>query len=166
MIEKPKRPKQPDIQERQPPRTLQELINRYDLDNTKIYDFLDELVEKEIEDNYYKSGNTYSTQYIVVSGMITTGATYIALPIYLPKRLDNITSITVNTLKMEARGIKGYLNSNSGVYNFKADSNYSITAQKRAENLISINITKSSAFTNVDNNTPVVFTGEIGLTFN
>lgn len=45
MIEKPKRPKKPDIQERQPPRTLQELISRYDLDNTKIYDFLDGLVE-------------------------------------------------------------------------------------------------------------------------
>ena len=45
MIEKPKRPKKPDIQERQPPRTLQELVNRYDLDNTKVYDFLDELVE-------------------------------------------------------------------------------------------------------------------------
>lgn len=44
MIEKPKRPKQPSIQERQPPRTLEELVNRYDLDNTKIYDFLDELV--------------------------------------------------------------------------------------------------------------------------
>ncbi len=44
MIEKPKRPKKPDIQERQPPRTLQELISRYDLDNTKVYDFLDELV--------------------------------------------------------------------------------------------------------------------------
>lgn len=44
MIEKPKRPKQPNIQDRQPPRTLQELINRYDLDNTKIYDFLDYLV--------------------------------------------------------------------------------------------------------------------------
>lgn len=45
MIEKPKRPKQPNIQDRQPPRTLQELINRYDLDNTKIYDFLDGLVD-------------------------------------------------------------------------------------------------------------------------
>ena len=44
MIDKPKRPKQPNIQDRQPPRTLQELINRYDLDNTKVYDFLDELV--------------------------------------------------------------------------------------------------------------------------
>lgn len=46
MIEKPKRPKKVDIQDRQPPRTLQELINRYDLDNTKIYDYLDELVAK------------------------------------------------------------------------------------------------------------------------
>lgn len=46
MIEKPTRPKQPNIQERQPPRTLQELISRYDLDNTKIYDFLDELIDK------------------------------------------------------------------------------------------------------------------------
>jgi len=46
MIEKPKRPKKLDIQERQPPRTLQELINRYDLDNTNIYDYLDYLVDK------------------------------------------------------------------------------------------------------------------------
>lgn len=45
MIEKPKRPKQPDIQERQPPRTLQELVSRYDLDNTKIYDYLDGLAD-------------------------------------------------------------------------------------------------------------------------
>lgn len=46
MIEKPKRPKRLDIQDRQPPRTLQELTNRYDLDNTKIYDYLDELISK------------------------------------------------------------------------------------------------------------------------
>ena len=68
MIEKPKRPKKPDIQERQPPRTLQELINRYDLDNTKIYDFLDELVnqlnadretiDSDINGKVNKSGDT------------------------------------------------------------------------------------------------------------
>lgn len=45
MIEKPRRPKLPNIQERQPPRTLQELINRYDLDNIQIYDYLDNLVK-------------------------------------------------------------------------------------------------------------------------
>lgn len=45
MLEKPKRPKKIDIQDRQPPQTIQELINRYDLDNVNIYDFLDKLVD-------------------------------------------------------------------------------------------------------------------------
>ena len=44
MIEKPKRPKKIPNQDNKQPQTIQELIRRYDLDNTKIYDFLDELV--------------------------------------------------------------------------------------------------------------------------
>lgn len=43
MIEKPKRPKKIPNQDNKQPQTIQELIRRYDLDNTKIYDFLDEL---------------------------------------------------------------------------------------------------------------------------
>jgi len=46
MIEKPKRRKKTDLQDKQPPRTLEELINRYDLDNTMVYDYLDYLVDK------------------------------------------------------------------------------------------------------------------------
>ena len=45
MIEKPKRKKQLNNQDRQIPTNIQELINRYDLDNAKIYDFLDYLVD-------------------------------------------------------------------------------------------------------------------------
>lgn len=45
MLEKPKRPKQLKSQDRQIPITIQDLINRYDLENLKIYDFLDELVD-------------------------------------------------------------------------------------------------------------------------
>lgn len=45
MLEKPKRAKQLNNQDRQLPATIQELINRYDLENLKIYDFLDELVD-------------------------------------------------------------------------------------------------------------------------
>ena len=45
MIEKPKRPKKILNQDNKQPQTIQELIRRYDLDNTKIYDFLDELVD-------------------------------------------------------------------------------------------------------------------------
>lgn len=44
MIEKPKRPKQLNNQDRKIPASIQELITRYDLDNTDIYNFLDYLV--------------------------------------------------------------------------------------------------------------------------
>ena len=44
MLEKPKRPKKISNQDNKQPQSIQELIRRYDLDNTKIYDFLDELV--------------------------------------------------------------------------------------------------------------------------
>ena len=44
MIEKPKRPKKIPNQDNKQPQTIAELIRRYDLDNTKIYDFLDKLV--------------------------------------------------------------------------------------------------------------------------
>lgn len=45
MIEKPNRPIKPNIQDRLQPKSFDELIQKYDLDNTKIYDFLDYLVE-------------------------------------------------------------------------------------------------------------------------
>lgn len=44
MIEKPKRPKKIPNQDNKQPQTIQELIRRYDLDNTKVYDFLDYIV--------------------------------------------------------------------------------------------------------------------------
>ena len=46
MIEKPKRPKKIPNQDNKQPQTIQELIRRYDLDNTKIYDYLDSLVSQ------------------------------------------------------------------------------------------------------------------------
>ena len=45
MLEKPKRPKQLNNQDRQLPATIQELVNRYDLENKNIYKFLDYLVD-------------------------------------------------------------------------------------------------------------------------
>ncbi len=45
MIEKIKRKKQLNNQDRQITANIQELINRHDLDNKKIYDFLDYLVD-------------------------------------------------------------------------------------------------------------------------
>lgn len=45
MIEKIKRKNQIDNQDKQQPQTIQDVIRRYDLDNTKIEDFLDYLVD-------------------------------------------------------------------------------------------------------------------------
>ncbi|MBR6688809.1 MAG: hypothetical protein IKL68_02200 [Clostridia bacterium] len=44
MIERPKRPMKIHNQDNKQPQTIEQLIRRYDLDNTKIYDFLDELI--------------------------------------------------------------------------------------------------------------------------
>lgn len=45
MIEKIQRKKQIDNQDKQQPQTVKDLIRRYDLDNTKIQDYLDYLVD-------------------------------------------------------------------------------------------------------------------------
>lgn len=45
MIEKIKRRKQIDNQDKQQPQTAQDLIRRYDLDNKEIKDYLDYLVD-------------------------------------------------------------------------------------------------------------------------
>ena len=65
MIEKPKRPKKISNQDNKQPQTIQELIRRYDLDNTKIYDYLDTLVlqinsqYKQTLENIYPIGSIY-----------------------------------------------------------------------------------------------------------
>lgn len=45
MLEKPKRVEKVSIQDRIQPTTVEELIKKYDLDNRKIYDYLDYLVD-------------------------------------------------------------------------------------------------------------------------
>lgn len=63
MLEKPKRAKQLNNQDRQIPATIQELINRYDLENKDIYKFLDYLVDNingnksEVIDNLESESN-------------------------------------------------------------------------------------------------------------
>ena len=60
MIKKPERPVQLERQDRQIPANIQDLINRYDLDNTKIYDYLDYLVGNML-DFYHPIGSYYET---------------------------------------------------------------------------------------------------------
>lgn len=119
---------------------------------------------------FYQPGDTFECDYdVIMSGYITSGATGVRVSFPSPKRLDNINSITCQSFKCEARGIKGYLNGEAGSIEFAGRSGYTISINKSNNNVINFLIIKSSAWTNVDNNTPVVFVaykGYLKLTFN
>lgn len=100
----------------------------------------------------------------VANGYISGGTQSLFVTLVTPKRLDNITSITINSINVEARGTSGYLNSQAGYVEYVGKSGYTITAWKSGNNTITIRLKKSSAFTNVNNNTPVVLDGYFKLT--
>lgn len=119
---------------------------------------------------FYEPGETFECDYdVILNGYITSGATGVRVAFPSPKRLDNIKSITCQSFKCEARGLKGYLNGEAGSIEYVGRSGYTITINKSNNNVINFLIIKSSAWSNVDNNTPVVFVaykGYLKLTFN
>lgn len=120
---------------------------------------LDELLELQ----QFQPGETLTIPEIVLSGLITSGSTSVKLNYTFPKSIHNV-NITVDTLSCEARGTKGYLNGTSGYQNFMT-SGYEVSILKSDDFNVLVNVVKTSAFTNVDNNTPVVFRGKITFKF-
>ena len=119
-----------------------------------------------ISPTHYVAGDTLSiTSYTDLNGFITSSTTSVSFSLYTPKNLANITSITVTAFTGTLRGISGYLNNQTTAKNWLSDSNYTITATKMSDNMIRIVCDKSSAFTNVTNNTPVSYYGTVGLSF-
>lgn len=119
---------------------------------------------------FYKSGDIVELGSNMFPGTFTangyissrTSAVYVTL--VTPKRLDNINSITIDSINVEARGISGYLNSQNGYIEYVGASGYTLNAWISSLNTITIKIIKSSAFTNVNNNTPIVLTGYFKFT--
>lgn len=120
----------------------------------------------EIKDDiFYKAGDTYSAVEIVFGGHITSSSSNVQFSIPLPKRTTNITSATITNLTARIRGISGYLNNNSSATNYVGLSGYTVSYTLQ-DNIISINITKSSAYTNATNNTPLsVYIDSISISF-
>lgn len=108
-------------------------------------------------------GNTASSLY-AIAGYISESAQSVFVTLVTPKRLDNITSITINSINVETRGTSGYLNSQTGYVEYVGKNDYTITAWVSSPNTISIRIKKSSAFTNVKNNTPITLAGYFAFT--
>lgn len=116
---------------------------------------------------FYKAGETFGVSAsLTFGGMVTSSTTEVIFTIPLPKRLDYIKSVTCNSLQIGLRGISGYLNSASGNIEYVGKSGYTITCYLSSPNTISINLKKSSAFTNTTNNTPVAVRGTFEFTFN
>ena len=126
MIEKPKRPMKIPNQDNKQPQTIAELIRRYDLDNTKIYDFLDQLVEQlkfknTQNDNRFDEmkGGTLYEDVIGTTGNVplsenATNFEYIELFGY---RGDRLLYVKVRTNKMYF-GLHHSRFVNNGIYNY------------------------------------------------
>lgn len=110
---------------------------------------------------FYKAGDTFQitngAQNYNVSGMVTSSRRVIMFTIFVPKSLKNISSISCTTLKLNVRGISGYVGADAYVTegtNFLDGT--TVTAKKVSDNAIGITISISSSYyANSTNNTPL-----------
>ena len=117
----------------------------------------------------YEPGDSFEigATNLIMQGIISSSTTTIWFTLYTDKSLKNITSIRCTKLHGAIRSSSGYINSystNAGVLNYAATSGYTVTANKVSNYAVCIVLKKSSAFTNVSNNTPVAFMCNQGIT--
>ena len=98
-----------------------------------------------------------------MSGYVTSSTTALIVGFTFPKSIRGLT-VTATSFIAEARGIKGYLNSKSGYQNLLA-SGYTVSVIKHDDHNVHISIVKSTAFTNVDNNTPITLAADVTFKF-
>lgn len=115
----------------------------------------------------FEPGSVLNTTYSVTlpcPGLVTAGTQTVYFTLILPKRLDNVSSFTVDALTGGIRGISGYVDGTSDSSNLMTGR--TVTGTIMDSQTIRINITKSSALSNVSNNTPItVSLKSIKLTF-
>lgn len=115
---------------------------------------------------FYKNNDTYAiTSNFSVNGFITQSATEVYFTVFTEKSLRYISSASVTALNGLIRGNSGYLDSNSTAHNFLTDSAYTVTATIVSYNAVRVCIKKSSAYSNVTNNTPISYYGTLRIQF-
>lgn len=116
---------------------------------------------------FYKKGDTFAPpRAIAVGGYITSSAKAILFSIPVPKSMVKVAdSITLNALKLTIRHTNGgYVMNATDVL---ADSTITPNCYKISDNMIMVNITKSSAYSGATNNTPLaVSVDKISIEFN
>lgn len=124
---------------------------------------------------FFRSGDTFSLNApnsqgsLITTGLVTNSGKNLHFTLNLPKYLNNISSISVTSLKLNPRvSSGGYLNA-SGYVTGGTDflTNFTVDVEIINNNTITITSKSSSAFTNVTNNTPVaVEISTLSLTLN
>ena len=121
---------------------------------------------KKIEPNYISgTTETFDNAAIGASGFITSDSKSMTFFIDLPKSLEDITSISCSRFTGVIRGTKNYVDNvqPSSSRNWASTSGITCNAVKVSANKLRINITGTSSFANVDNNTPIYFIGTVTL---
>lgn len=128
--------------------------------NLKTY--LDNLENDMEEKLNYQKGDTYTIKdrsYVTVGGSLTAGKGQIRFGIFVPKKLTNISKITVNSAKITVRNTSG-----SYILDY-VDVTNNVSASKSGDNAIYLSYGSSNM--SGTNNTPVsVEIGALILTFN
>lgn len=123
-------------------------------------------IETTLENSvYYKSGDTYSINGQYYCGGNLTGSTKaIVFSIILPKLVTNITSVTINSINLTARGINGYLLNSADLTTLNSSGQLSVVSLEN--NCVSFQFTANEAFSST-NNTPVsIYLKNTSITFN
>lgn len=109
---------------------------------------------------FYKPGDKLSidgtgTGGVPFTGYVTAATTTIRFMVPTGKSLANITTITCNVCTGGIRGISGYVDGSRD--NTDWTSGYTITCTKASDKIVQVEVKKSSAFSNVTNNTPIAY---------
>ena len=109
---------------------------------------------------FYKPGDKLSidgtgTGGAPFTGYVTEKTTVIRFMVPADKSLANITAIACNVCTGGIRGISGYVDGSRD--NTDWTSGYTITCTKATDKIVQVEVKKSSAFSNVTNNTPIAY---------
>lgn len=138
-----------------------------DNDMNEIKSVVNDNYDEFIDEIFYKSGDEIelgANGGYIINGFLSNSSQDVFFVVPVPKRLDNITSLTLDNLNVRIRGIGGYLNNQSNYVEYTTTAGYSFGIGIASDNAIRIGMSKSSAFSNATNNTPVSIQGYIKIT--
>ena len=114
-------------------------------------------MDELIADMYYKSGDTFiiagNNGGVPINGYITSSTKHARFMVPVDKSLKNINTITCTQLTGGVRVPSGgYMDSSTDSTEWTTKSGITFTVTKASDRLVQIDIIKSTAFTNITNN--------------